>query len=215
MTEVVFLEWLSAHGLEILAIALSPLIALQISANIERGRDEENRKAALLRDEENRKLYALQTLLATRHSPFADDRIRTLNMVDVLFQNDDAVRKARHELMKSLSKPPALNPDGTMDKVLSDEWNERQWDLVSSMAEVLKVPITKDDFASGYAPKALGDMMAQQALVLEFNRTMIMFARNELGLPWNPLALYKMPDDMAVFGQFKVPRPQQGGEKAM
>ena len=196
-------NWLSTHGLEIVAIALSPLFALQVSAKLERNRDEHNRK-----------LYALQTLLATRHSPFADDRIRTLNMIDVLFPAGAAVREARRDLMKSLSKTTGLNPDGTVDKVLSDEWNERQWDLVSAMATVLKVPMTKDDFASGYAPKALQDMMGQQLLAAETNKSLIMFARKDLGLRWNPAALFQYPSDVGIVGPYKEPPTQPPDQQA-
>jgi hypothetical protein len=184
-------NWLSEHGLEVLAIALSPLFALQVSAKIERRRDDHNRK-----------LYALQTLLATRHAPFADDRIRTLNMIDVLFPNDGPVRQARTELMRALSKTEGLNPDGSVDKKLSDEWNERQWDLVSAMAAVLTVPMTKEDFASGYAPKALNDALGEKLLSAETNKSLIMFARKELGLRWNPDALYKYPNGAGIMGEY-------------
>lgn len=196
-------DWLSVHGLEIAAIALSPLFALQVSARIERDRDAKNRK-----------LYALQTLLATRHAPLADDRIRTLNMIDVLFPDDIAVRTARSELMKALSETKGLNPDGTVDKELSDEWNERQWELVSAIATVLKVRLTKDDFSSGYAPKALRDVTGQQLLTAETNKSLIMFARKDLGLPWNPAALYQYPHGAGIIGQYKEPGEQTSDAKA-
>lgn len=185
-------DWFSSHGLEIIAIAISPLVALQVSTKLERDRDEKNRK-----------LYILQTLLATRHAPFSDDRIRALNAIDVLFPNDVAVRGARRELMKSLSKPEGLRPDGVVPSELLDEWNERQWELVSEIAQVLRVPITKDDFASGYAPKAISDMLGQQLLTLETNKSLIMFARNQLGLPWNPAALFHYPDGVGIVGPYK------------
>jgi hypothetical protein len=194
--------WLSSHGLEIIAIALSPLIALQVSAKIERARDARNRK-----------LYALQTLLATRHSPFADDRIRTLNMIDVLFPDDSAVRAARAELMKALSETKGVNPDGTVDEALADEWNQRQWGLVSAMAAVLNVAITKADFESGYAPRALSDAVAQQLLATETNKSLVMFARKDLGLPWNPDALFKYPPGVGITGQYQGSgaAPTEGG----
>lgn len=197
--------WLSSYGVEVLAIALSPLIALRISADIERKRDEENRQLALARDEQARKLQILATLMATRHSPYADDRIRALNTIDVLFPNDMTVRDARRELMASLSKTPKTSPSGAPDSELFDEWNERQWDLVSAIARVLKVPMTKEDFASGYAPKALQEMMGQQQLAAEVNKSLIMFARKDLGLKWNPAALYQMPPNVGITGPYQPP----------
>jgi hypothetical protein len=194
-------EWVSTHGLQIAAIALSPLIALRISAARERKRDGENRKLAIL-----------QTLMATRHSPFADDRIRALNIVDVLFYDNATVRTAHRALMMSLSKSEGLNPDGTVDKKLSDEWNERQWDLVSAMAAVLRLPMTKADFEAGYAPKALNEARAQQALLIEVNKSLIMFARKDLGLKWNPAALFQLPDDVGIIGPYKEPPPAKDEE---
>jgi hypothetical protein len=123
----------------------------------------------------------------------------------VLFRDDTTVRNARRDLLISLSKTEGVNPDGTVDKKLSDEWNERQWELVSTMAATLNVCMTKDDFAAGYAPRALNDLSVQQALAAELNKTMIMFARNSLGLRWNPLALYKIDD--GVLGPHKEPPP--------
>lgn len=194
MTWLSVWNWVSIHGLEILAIALSPLIALQVSAKIERNRDDRNRK-----------LWALQTLMATRHAPFADDRIRTLNMIDVLFRNDETVRNARSELLASLSKTEGVNPDGTLEKTLSDEWNERQWELVSAMAVGLKVPLAKADFDAGYAPKALNEARMREALTVETNKSLIMFARKELGLPWQPADLLQYPAGAGVIGEYKEP----------
>lgn len=159
------------------------------------------------RDEKNRKLYALQPLLASRHSPFADDRTRTLNMADVLFHDDIPVRDARRELMKSLSKTEGMKPDGTPSKELGNEWNERQWDLVSAMAAVLKTPMTKDDFSSGYSPKALNDMMIQQMLATEVSKPLIIFARKNLGLRWNPAVLFQYAPGTGIIGTYQGPPP--------
>lgn len=104
--------------------------------------------------------------------------------------------------MKSLSKTEVAHPDGTVDEALGGEWNERQWDLVSAMATVLKVPMTKD-FASGYAAKTLQDTMGQQLLAAETNNSLIMFARKDLRLRWNPAALFQYPSDVGIFGPFK------------
>jgi hypothetical protein len=166
-------DWLSADGLEIAAIALSPLIALRISAKLERNRDEDNRK-----------LWVLQTLMATRHAPFADDRIRALNMIDVLFRNDDAVRSARRELLASLSKTEGVSPDGTLDKKLS--------------------------------AKALNAALMRQALMDETNKSLIMFARKDLGLRWQPSALFQYPAGAGVIGEYKEPEApaERGGERS-
>ena len=128
-------------------------------------------------------------------------------MIDVLFQNDATVRTTRRNLLAALSKTDGVNPDGTLDKRLADEWNESQWELVSAMATVLKVPLTKEDFNAGYSPKALNEILMQQALMGEFNRTMIMFARKDLGLKWNPNALFKMPDGVGITGSYIEPPP--------
>lgn len=189
--------WIFSSGLEIAAIALSPFIALRVSERLDREREEHNRK-----------LWILQTLMATRHAPFADDRIRALNMVDVLFPGDENVRNARRKLMAALSDQERMNPDGSPTKELLDEWNERQWLLVSAMAALLKVPMTEADFKAGYAPKALSDLGGQQLLAAELNRTMVMYFRNQLGMPWNPSALFKMPENVAMRGVYQEPSAQ-------
>jgi hypothetical protein len=189
-------DWVSTHGLEIVAIGASPLFALRVSSELDRRRDERNRK-----------MYALTILMATRHSPFADERIRVLNTIDILFYDDEKVREARRNLMIALGKSDGLKPDGSPSEELAAEWNARQWDLVSVMATALKVNVTEADFKLGYLPKALNDMMAQQYLGLEMNRSLIMFARNSLGLPWQPKALFKYPPGDGIIGQYHEPPP--------
>jgi hypothetical protein len=184
--------WLQTSGLEALAIALSPLIALQVSAGIERSRDSENRK-----------MEVLQTLMETRHAVVSDDRIRALNRVTILFSTDAKVLEAHRTLMASLSKP--INQDGTVPPLLLDEWNERQWELVSAISEILHVSITKDEFALGYAPRSLMATVEQQRLAIETNKSLMSLARMQLGLRWDPKFLAQLQPGVGVVGPYQEP----------
>lgn len=175
---------------------MSPLIALQVSAGIERSRDAENKR----RD-------VLEVLMATRHAQLGDDRIRALNKITVLFAGESKVIAAHRALMEALSKP--MNPDGSMPDGLANTWNERQWDLVAAIAQTLRIPITHDEFVLGYAPRAIGDAMAQQNLLVETNKSLLSFARKELGLRWDPNFLYKLPPGAGIVGSFSEAGPPE------
>lgn len=188
-------SWLQTFGLEFLAIALSPLIALQVSADIERNRDSDNRK-----------LEVLETLMATRHAMLNDDRVRALNKITVLFSDDRKVLAAHDALMTALLKP--ANPDGTYSQQLQDEWNDAQWNLVSAIAQTLNVTITREEFNRGYLPRAISFAMEQQNLLLETNKSLMSFARKELGLKWDPNWLYRLPPGVGITGAFVQGPPE-------
>jgi hypothetical protein len=174
------LPWIS-----VLAIALSPLIATQVSERLQRGREDRQRK-----------FWVLQTLMANRHNNFADDRIRALNSVDILFSDNPSVKHARRTLIDALTKP--INADGTVPQELQDEWNEALWHLVAAISDALKIPVTRADFFAGYVPRAVNDAQLQQLAAIELNKTMIMYFRAQLGLPWNPHALLTLTVPPAV-----------------
>lgn len=184
--------WLLSYGLEALAIALSPLIALQVSAEIDRARDADNRKMEIL-----------QTLMATRHAMLSDDRVRALNRITVLFSDDPDVLDAHKALMNSLSKP--INADGTVPQDLQQEWNDAQWRLASAIAATLNVKITKDEFALGYAPRIIATNMEAQQLLIETNKSLLNFARKELGLRWDPKFLAQLPPGVGIIGPYQEP----------
>lgn len=78
--------------LTIAALLLSPLVAVGISQLLERQRE----RRAL-------KYGVLTALLATRHSPFADDRLRALGVVELHFHGDPEVVRLYREYLDLLA----------------------------------------------------------------------------------------------------------------
>ena len=68
-------DWIS-----IVAIALSPIIAVWI------GKKLDNRK-----EKRDRKLWLFETLMTSRASVIAEERVRAMNMIDIYFYDDSQV----------------------------------------------------------------------------------------------------------------------------
>src|SRR5690349_11944146 len=69
--------------LSVIAVLLSPLIALQVSEVLQRRREKRQRR-----------LHVFKTLMATRASGLAPDHVQALNMIDIEFHGSDARSKA-------------------------------------------------------------------------------------------------------------------------
>lgn len=85
----------------LLAILLSPVVAVLVSLYIQHRKE---RKAT--------KLWIFNTLIATRHAPMTDERVRALNMVDVVFHDAKRVRQLWHEYFDMLSNEGLNNEPG-------------------------------------------------------------------------------------------------------
>jgi hypothetical protein len=150
-------------------------------------------------------MEVLQNLMETRHAKTSDDRIRALNRITVLFSDEPQILQTHRDLMASLSKP--INTDGSVPKELEDEWNDAQWTLVSSIAEPLHVKISKEEFELGYAPRSISAIILQQKLMVETNKSLMAFARKDLGLRWDPIGSPTCHPALASLARTKSPRP--------
>lgn len=126
----------------IMAILLSPVVAVLITVFLQ-GR----------REKRSQKLWIFNTLIATRHTPIMDENVRALNMIDVIFHDSDRVRQLWHEYFDMLCNDGLNNQNG---------WSQRQkknLELITEMAKVVGygAAITHLDVGRVYYPKGLGE----------------------------------------------------------
>ena len=153
--------------LELLALAFSPLIAVQVS---ERLRKRQERR--------NQKLWVLWTLVSTRHSQFADDRLRAINSVEFYYHDSPSVRKLFQEYMTMLGNEGLNNTQGFAER------DRKLTELVDEMARTLGYGKTFSslDFQRGYVPKYLGQVMEQQQKQQQLNEAMLAFFTKAQGV---------------------------------
>lgn len=125
----------------VIAILVSPLIAVLITVYLQ------NRK-----EKHNLKMRIFGTLMATRHSPIRDESVRALNMIDVVFSNKEKVRKLWHEYYDMLNNQGLQNEQG---------FNLRQkknLELITEMANEVGYgkEITHLDVDRVYYPQGMG-----------------------------------------------------------
>jgi len=116
--------------LEILAIALSPLIAVQVTEWLRKRSDAVERKRDLFR-----------TLMATRRVTLNWDRVQALNLIDVEFYKSKPVRSAWNALVTHLTVPNVAETDAV-------HWQRAQvltTDLLHSMAKDLGYELDRTD----------------------------------------------------------------------
>tara|TARA_R110002073_G_scaffold239285_1_gene400594 strand:+ start:101618 stop:102142 length:525 start_codon:yes stop_codon:yes gene_type:complete len=132
----------------LVAILLSPLIAVLVTQQIERTRRKMNFRRLVL-----------QALLANRHSKTSHDAIQAMNVVEFAFHDCKSVRKLFREYMEML---------GNQGLTATDEgWlqiNEKYGELSASMASSagLGSHLSYQDMLRYYVPKSL-EMNATKA----------------------------------------------------
>lgn len=132
--------------LELAALALSPLIAVLVSIWIQNRQEKRRFKFGVL--------YAL---VANRYALFADERLKALNAIDLIFRDDLAVRKLYKEYLELLSNQGMENKQGykTRDNKLSE--------LIGAMARTLGYAgkFSEFDFQRAYVPKYFENVAKQ------------------------------------------------------
>jgi hypothetical protein len=128
--------------INIIAIALSPIIAVLVSIWIQYRREKNQRKFQIL-----------GTLIATRYNPILDDNVKALNLIDIIFHNKPNVRKLWHEYYDLLSNESLSNPSGYELR------QKKNWELIAEMAKSLGYgkEFSHLDTARVYNPIALSD----------------------------------------------------------
>jgi len=77
--------------INVIAILLSPIIAVLVSIWVTKFREKRQQQFILF-----------STLMSTRHTPIRDEQVRALNLIDVLFSKNKKVRKLWHEYFDML-----------------------------------------------------------------------------------------------------------------
>jgi hypothetical protein len=138
--------------MNIIAILLSPVVAVLVTVYLQARKEKRNQK-----------LWIFNTLIATRHSPIVDENVRALNMIDVVFYNSSRVRELWHEYLNMLSNEGLNNPLG---------WGQRQkknLEMITEMAKVLGygTAITHLDVDRVYNPTGLGEQSRKSQEIAE------------------------------------------------
>lgn len=122
----------------ILAIALSPLIAVRVSVWLQTRKEKR-----LMR------MNIFMSLMSTRHhiAPI-DETVRSLNMIDVVFCDEEKIKKLWREYFEMLYNPPS-----------SSLWEKKKFELITEMAKVLgfKKEITLQDVERVYSPVGMSE----------------------------------------------------------
>lgn len=94
----------------------------------------------------NRKLNIFETMMSYRYMIHAEESVKAINSIDVVFYEDDNVRNALASFMNEAGKKPEFNPN-IEDKYLK---------LLEEMAKALKLKdIHWDDIKQTYYPNGL------------------------------------------------------------
>ena len=155
--------------LELLALAFSPLIAVQVSEQLRRRQEGRNQK-----------LWVLWTLVSTRHSLFADDRLRAINSVEFYYHDAPNVRRTFQDYISLLGNEGMNNPQGFAER------DRKLTELVDEMALALGYGQTfrSLDFQRGYVPKHVAQEMEQQQKQQQLTDAMLAFySRAEKAIP--------------------------------
>src|ERR1700730_4984765 len=159
-------DWLT-----LVALILGPALAVWYSVNVERVR--EKRRA---------KLWALQTLLSNRHNVFADDRLRVLNSIDLIFQDDADVRTKWQSYLAQLS-----NPSFKTDATFQAEGRRRELELISAMALALGYKsLSQMDIDRSYRPELLNTQALLSNELVDAAKSFFTLAANALQKPPAP-----------------------------
>ena len=132
-----------------LTIAVSPLIAVQVTEFIHRRSEKQSRR-----------LHVFRTLMATRGTRLSNEHVQALNMIAVEFRGKDQASRAVVESWKAY----LLHLD---TKFQDASWLTRGTDLIVellfNMSKSLRYDFEKSEIlTTAYFPKAHGDLQENQ-----------------------------------------------------
>lgn len=102
------------------------------------------------------KMKIFETLMAYRYRIIAEPSVHALNSIDVVFYEDDNVRRAYTDFLNEAAKRPEMNPN-TGDKHLK---------LLEEMAKALNLKnIHWDDIKQAYCPNGLLEKIQEEEML--------------------------------------------------
>lgn len=132
------------NALNILAILLSPIVAVLVSMYIQHRKERRDAKR-----------WIVTTLFATRHSQVNDETVRALNLIDIVFHDSPSVRQLWHEYLDMQCNEGLSNPQGYSQR------QKKNLEMITEMARVLGYgrEITHLDVDRVYSPVGLGNQV--------------------------------------------------------
>ena len=139
--------------ISVLAVLLSPLVALQVSELLQRRRERRERR-----------LFVFKTLMATRASGLAPEHVQALNMIDVEYHGTDAKSKAVLNAWKAYLDH--LNSPQLDSAVWGSRREDMFVDLLYEMSRHLEYDFDKTHIRrTSYFPKGFGDLELDQLAI--------------------------------------------------
>lgn len=142
----------------IIAILASPLVAVLVSAYLQKSKEKKDIKMRIL-----------AALISTRHTPVSEEAVRSLNLIDVVFSKDKAVRDLWHEYYEMLHNKGLDNETG------HQTWQKKKLELIKEMAKAVGYgeEISHLDIDRVYIPVGLGKSWERnEELANEFLRVL-------------------------------------------
>lgn len=167
----------------IIAIAFSPFFAVYVTQRLQ---DRKARRDA--------KVAVFMTLTANRHAPLHEDRIRALNLIDVVFSGDARVRELWHDYYDMLANLGLNNPLGWQQRT------HKNLELISEMARVLgyRGKISQVDFDRTYIPQGLIDSGVQSQQISKETLNFLRGLSSTLSSPFQSQPDHSDPSPPAI-----------------
>jgi hypothetical protein len=139
-----------AELMSVLAVLLSPLVALQVSEFVH-----------LRRERRQRRMQVFRTLMSTRASGLAPEHVQALNMIDIEFHGSDSKSKAVLTAWKAYLDH--LNNAQNESSVWGSKREDLFVELLFEMARHLGYDFDKTHIRrTSYFPKGFGDLELDQ-----------------------------------------------------
>ncbi len=169
---------MSIEMIAVIAVLLSPLVALQISELLERAREKRQRR-----------LYVFRTLMATRASALAPEHVQALNMIDIEFHGNSKKSKAVLNAWKAYLDHLGLPQ--TDSAVWGAKREDLFVDLLYEMAQYLGYEFDKTHIRrTSYFPKGYGELESDQ---YELRKGILALLRGDRSFPMFVTGLHQ-PD---------------------
>ncbi|MGC1182221.1 DUF6680 family protein [Legionella sp.] len=138
----------------ILAILLSPLIALQVQKILDN-----------LSDKKRRKEDIFNTLMETRAQPLSFEHVRALNKIDVAFYKDKSITQSWNNYRDHLNSFPK-DAGEIEQKIWTNEIPEKLVKMLFEMSKLLNYEFDEVLLKKGaYSPVAHGYLDSEQAII--------------------------------------------------
>ncbi len=135
------------EAINVVAIVTSPIVAILVGLWFQRRKEKRDVK---------RQIFV--TLMATRHVGVSDERVRALNMLDLVFHDAPKIRHLWHEYFGMLSNKGMDNPEGHLLR------SKKLLEMIAEMAATIGYghEITHLDVDRVYNPVGLSQQTQRQ-----------------------------------------------------